>query len=245
MKINQFGFRPGRSTVDAIFIILGIISNILQNKFKLYSAFVDFRKAFDKLNRRILIYKLLRNGLGTKFVAMIKCTKFVAMVKSIYSSVRFRVEAGGVLSDAFDNLLGVKQGEPLSSLLFLFFINDIIDDISTDTADGIVTLNDYLIYLILFADDAVLFGKTPEILQHLLDKLFIYCRKWNIEVNIDKTKVVVFRNSWRPVNDHFFYDNMELQIVDSYVCLGMLLHYNGKFLQTEKRLSQEGARALS
>jgi hypothetical protein len=118
---NQFGFRPGRSTVDAIFIIQGIISNILQNKFKLYSAFVDFRKAFDKLNRRILIYKLLRNGLSTKFVAM---------VKSIYSSVRLRVKAGGVLSDAFDNLLGVKQREPLSPLLFLFFINDIIDDIS-------------------------------------------------------------------------------------------------------------------
>jgi hypothetical protein len=38
---------------------------------------------------------------------------------------------------------------------------------------------------------------------------------------------------------------MELQIVDSYVYLGMLLHYNGKFLQTEKRLSQQGARALS
>ena len=42
---NQFRFRPSRSTVDAMFIIQGIISNILQNKFKLYSAFVDFRKA--------------------------------------------------------------------------------------------------------------------------------------------------------------------------------------------------------
>jgi hypothetical protein len=61
------------------------------------------------------------------------------------------------------------------------YCHNIIDDISTDTADGIATLNDYLIYLILFADDTVLFGKTPEILQHLLDKLFIYCRKWNIE----------------------------------------------------------------
>jgi hypothetical protein len=58
---------------------------ILQNKLKLYSAFVDFRKAFDKLNRRILIYKLLRNGLSTKSVTM---------VKSIYSSVRLRVKAG-------------------------------------------------------------------------------------------------------------------------------------------------------
>jgi hypothetical protein len=71
-----------RSTVDAVFIIQGIISNILQNRFKLYSAFVDFRKAFDKLNRKILIYKLLRNGLSTKFVAM---------VKSIADVVEFRV----------------------------------------------------------------------------------------------------------------------------------------------------------
>ena len=94
LKDNQFGFRPGRSNVDTIFILHGIISNIFHIKLKLYSAFVDFRKAFDKLNRRILIYKLLRNGLSTKFVAM---------VKSIYSSVRLRVKAGGVLSDAFDN----------------------------------------------------------------------------------------------------------------------------------------------
>jgi hypothetical protein len=112
---------------------------------------VDFRKAFHKLNRRIFICKLLRNGLSVK--------------------------AGGVLSDAFDNLLGVKQREPLYPLLFLLFINDIIDDISTNRADGIVTLTDYLIYLILFAYDTVLFEKTPEILQHLLDKLFIFCRE--------------------------------------------------------------------
>ena len=109
---NQFGFRPGRSTVDAIFILHGIISNILQNKLKLYSAFVDFRKAFDKLNRKILIYKLLRNGLSTKFVAM---------VKSTYSSVGLRVKAGGVLSDAFDNLLGVKQGDHYILCYFYFY----------------------------------------------------------------------------------------------------------------------------
>ena len=155
------------------------------------------------------------------------------MVNSIYSSVRLRVRSGGVLSETFDNHLGVKQGEPLSPLLFLFFINDIIQDISTDVNEDVISLNGILIYLILFADDTVLFGKTPTVLQHLFDKLLLYCNKWNIEVNADKTKVVVFRNGFRPVDTNFFYDNKELQVVNSYVYLGVLLHYNGKFLHTQ------------
>ena len=51
---NQFGFRPGKSTIDAIYILHGIISNTLNNKEKLFSAFVDFSQAFDKVDRRIL-----------------------------------------------------------------------------------------------------------------------------------------------------------------------------------------------
>ncbi|CAG2207414.1 unnamed protein product [Mytilus edulis] len=118
-------------------------------------------------------------------------------------------------------------------------------DISTDVNEDVISLNGILIYLILFADDTVLFGKTPTVLQHLFDKLLLYCNKWNIEVNADKTKVVVFRNGFRPVDTHFFYDNKELQVVNSYVYLGVLLHYNGKFLHTQKRLAQQGSRAMS
>lgn len=73
----------------------------------------------------------------------------------------------------------------------------------------------------------------------------MYCKKWNIIVNTDKTKVVVFRNGWQPVNSQFLFDGDVLEIVDSYIYLGMLLHSNGKFLKTQKRISQQGARALS
>jgi len=115
-------------------------------------------------------------------------------VKSIYETVNLRVKCDGALSEAFSNDIGVKQGEPLSSLLFIFFINDITEDlrISNDRINDCISLNGFLVYLLLFADDTVLFAKTHEALQFLLDKLLIYCSKWKIEVNKDKTEVVVF-----------------------------------------------------
>lgn len=128
--------------------------------------------------------------------------------------------------------------------MFLFFINDIASDIQTD-ANDIFNLNRYLIYLILFADDTVLSAKSPETLQALIDKLVVYCKKWNIVVNSAKTKVVVFRNGWRRVENRFYFDGNELETVDSCVYLGMLLHHNGKFTHTQKRASQQGSRALA
>jgi len=146
---NQFGFRSGKSTIDAIFTLHGIISHQLENKEKLVCAFVDFPKAFDKVDRKISMYKLMKNGISSKFVSIIK---------SVYASVQLRTRSGGIMSSALDNQLGVKQIEPLSPLLFLFFINDIIHDISVNTNDNIVSFDGFLIYLILLADDTVLFG---------------------------------------------------------------------------------------
>ena len=170
------------------------------------------------------------------------------MIQSIYSSVRLRLRMNGLTSSAFDNFTGVKQGEPLSPLLFLFFINDITEELRNsdgmDTCES-VDINGLLIHLLLFADDTVLFGKTPTTLQYLLDKLMLYCKKWNIEVNTNKTQVVVFRRGWQPIEHTFYYDNKALDIVNSYVYLGMLLHYNGKFRQTQKRVSEQGNKALA
>ena len=59
-----------------------------------------------------------------------------------------------------------------------------------------------------------------------------------MEVNTDKTKILVFRNGWRAVDSRFNYNDNELEVVNFFVYLGMLdmlLQYNGKFLQTEKR----------
>ena len=60
---QQIGFKRGHRTSDHIFVLHTIINKIIKiEKSKLFVAFVDFRKAYDKINRRLLLLKLQRAG---------------------------------------------------------------------------------------------------------------------------------------------------------------------------------------
>ena len=62
-------------------------------------------------------------------------------------------------------------------------------------------------------------------LQECLNRLSLYCRKWGLEVNIDKTKTMVFGNKFVP--ETFYYDGMPLTQEKEFLYLGFLLSYNG------------------
>ena len=81
----------------------------------------------------------------------------------------------------------------------------------------------------LFADDTVLILESILELQELLNKLSSYCKKWNIMVNTDKTKAMLFKSSNRPESFDIFYDNVRLENVDSFIYLGVCLSSNGSF----------------
>ena len=72
---NQFGFQKGKSTTDCIFILQSIISKVLDSKQKLYCVFIDFEKAFDKIDRMALWHKLILENVSSKIVkALNLCT---------------------------------------------------------------------------------------------------------------------------------------------------------------------------
>ena len=64
-------------------------------------------------------------------------------------------------SDFIASHIGVKQGDPASSLLCLFFLNDILKNINTNI-DNIFSLDNLKLFMLLFADDAVVFSNSPE-----------------------------------------------------------------------------------
>ena len=138
------------------------------------------------------------------------------------------------ISDCFERLVGVKQGEPLSPLLFILFLNDLSAELGIDTNTG--NVNDEVIdlfqkFMLLFADDTVLISESHSELQILLNKLSSYCKKWNIFVYTDKTKAMLFKPSNIPLLFEMFYDGPQLEIVDSFIYLGIRLFSNGSFLK--------------
>ena len=128
-----------------------VISKVLNSGQKLYAVSIDYEKCFDKIDHIFLWQKLITENVNSKMTSAIK---------AMYSVVRAVVRHKDKTSDIIDIQLGVKQGDSLSSLLFMLFINDILDNINSNL-DGIFTINEIKLFLIMFADNQVLFATSP------------------------------------------------------------------------------------
>lgn len=96
-----------------------------------------------------------------------------------------------------------------------------------------------------YADDAALFSKTREGLQEGLDALYDYCQKWELVVNIEKTKVMVFRRGGMlSMEDHWFYGDCRLDIVDRFCYLGIIFSTSGKFNIAQATLAEQASKAV-
>ena len=100
------------------------------------------------------------------------------------------------------------------------------------------------LFILLYADNTVLFSETPEGLQSALDSFENYCKLWKLEVNVKKTKIVVFSKRKAKVDREFKIFDTVLDIEDSYSYLGLVFNYDGNFSQTKKKLVEQAHKAL-
>lgn len=201
----------------------------------LYTVFIDYEKAFDTVNHVSLFERLIETGLSCKIVKSIK---------SLYEKVLASIKFSGNMSDFFEISIGVKQGEPLSALLFILFINDISTKIDFNNLTE-NDINELSLYLMLFADDIVLFTTDASSLQSQIDCIYRYSNDLGLKINVSKTKICIFEKRKKRRNIEWKINGNIIEIVDQFCYLGVRMYYNGNLSHAVKALSDQGLQAMS
>ena len=178
----------------------------------LYTAFIDITKTFDFIVGDILWLKLIKFGVRGKILDIIK---------SMYQSIKSKVKFNKNISSEFSCHLGVRQGGCLSPFLFSIFLNDIEDEFIKQKCE-LIDIGTLKLFLLLYTDDIVIFSERSEGLQKALNTLYEYSQHRKLTVNINKTKILIFRSGGiLPKNLVFTYDGKELDFVDDFKYLGI------------------------
>jgi len=137
---NQFGFMPGTSTIEAIYLLQRLMGLYRDRKAGLHMVFIDLKKAYDRVPREVLWKRMEKKGVSPMYIRIIK-----DMYEGSKTSVR---TPGGVPNDFFI-CMGLHQGSALSPFLFTLLIDELTRGIQ-----------DELPWCMLFADDIVLIDET-------------------------------------------------------------------------------------
>ena len=227
---EQNGFRKNRSCEDHVFVL----NSIIRNNPTVFTAFIDLRKCFDFIDRDMMLYKLILNGIDGKMYNTIK---------SIYQHTLSCVKVNSKYTDWFDCKTGVKQGDNVSPTLFSIFINDLVKEIN-DLGLG-YDIDGRKVSMLLYADDIVIFARTEHDLQKTLDVLHEWCKRWRVLINTDKSKCIHFRKGRTSQTEHLFkIGNNILETVDTYKYLGVTFGFKGDFTTNSVILAKGAGRAL-
>ena len=108
-----------------------------------------------------------------------------------------------------------------------------------------VDITMFKLFLMLYANDITIFAETAQGLQKGLDILKEYCTKWKLTVSIEKSKIMVFRKGGQlPRNLKFYYDGLELSIVESFSYLGVVFTPGGSFSLAQSTLSSQAQKTI-
>ena len=229
----QVGFTKKSRPADHIFVLKTVIDKYISKKKKIYTCFIDFKKAFDSVLHEAIYIKLLQLGIGGLFFNVIR---------NMYSKSKLQVKVGNILTENFTSKIGVRQGDILSPNLFKIFIND-LPNYFDETPDPVL-VNNRKISCLLYADDVVIMSTSHDGLQHKLNKLQAFCDDWGIEVNLSKTKVMIFNKTGKYLRENFLFKNKYLECANRYKYLGITLTPSGSFQEAKHDLYRKALKAL-
>ncbi|KAI8439007.1 hypothetical protein MSG28_011306 [Choristoneura fumiferana] len=179
LRGQQGGFRAGRYCIDQINVLRMILEQCNEMRSELFTLFVDFEKAFDRVKWTSIWHALKRRGIPVKIIKIIQ---------NLYMGSSCRVMHKGQLSDRVPVTAGVKQGCLLSPLLFLIVLDDVMRKVTSQERRGLPWVDEGGLEDIDFADDLCLFATSRERMQSKTNDLSEYAAREGLRINCEKTK---------------------------------------------------------
>jgi len=175
----QCEFRRNRSAIDHEFCVRLILEKKWEHSEAVHQLFIEFKKAYDSVRREILYNILIEFGIPMKLV---KLTKLC--LAETYS----RVRVGKNFSDMFPIRNGLKQGDALSPMLFIFPLEYAIRRVQVNQ-DGLKLNGTH--QLLVCADGFNIPGESVHTIKERAEALVVASKENGLEVNVDKTKYMV------------------------------------------------------
>jgi hypothetical protein len=206
ITMNQFGFMPVRSTMEAIFFIRQVMERYKEQK-DMHMVFIDLEKTYNKIPRNLMWWTLDKHNV---------LTKYVTLIKDIYDKVVTSVRTTDSDTNVFPINIGLHQGSALSPYLFALLIDEITRDIQEDIP-----------WCMLFADDVVLVDESRE---GVYIKLELWRTLESKGFRISRTETKYMRCDFGTTISDDVDVSLGGQVVpkkDTFRYLGLMLHIDG------------------
>ena len=232
---SQIGFLPGHRTADHVLTLRTLIDKqVNHRKEPLYACFVDFKKAFDSIWHQELFYKLLSYGINGHFYNL---------TKDMYSKSKCSIKLGHHKTKYFEYSRGVRQGCILSPLLYLNELPSSLNN--TESSDPHILPDGTKLNSLLYADDLIILSRSKHGLQNCLNTLQSFCYDWKLNINLKKTKTMIFRKkAKKSENKEFHLNGHFLESSQEYTFLGIKFTPSGNFSIAQEQLREKAMHAF-
>ena len=216
LRVEQAGFRQDRSCTDHIATMRIIIEQSLEWQTPLYTVFVNFQKAFDRVDRDAIWRLMYHYGFPPKFVAIIQ---------QLYEDATCQVIHDGKLTAPFSVQTSVRQGCLLSPTIFLMVVDWVMRQSTAGQRTGIQWTFTKQLEDLDFADDIGLLSHKQQDVQEKLCRVAAETEKTGLQINIGKTEDMrVNSNQDDPLRLH----QENIKEVDKFVYLGSVVSKDGE-----------------
>ena len=232
LREQQAGFRKGRACTDQLSSLRTLIEKSSEFEIQFLICFIDFKAAFDSVDRKVLWAILEQYGIPTKILNIIK---------NIYETTECCIKVEKDYSNWFEIRTGVRQGCIWSPLLFNLVIDWVMKE-ALDKQERGLTLQkaasrrhkDWRLSDLDFADDVAVFEETAEEMQKSLNQINAKANGTGLVINELKTHIMPING---PINDptQITIDGKEISHVTKFKYLGSTFTSKGD-LETEINL---------